>query len=232
MKELVSFYGFEFPVFDLHEEIDDEIRSFCRKMVLGGAWIQQYDVLAQLWYEKEKGEGLIIDPSDEEECYALYRECMTYISQVMPPYYRQHIIVSTGLDNLYLVGHNYVPFRFPAESLTNTIEMAFRIVDSLRYEGDGELPAFATDEAARGRYKTRTRFLKIHIPHHKKEGKDVGQETIWVHVNKDTKDAYYRNENGIFYGTLGNTSFDDPDLIAGVEIAFKFSADALPEAVV
>lgn len=66
MKQFVSHYGYNFPVFNLEEEIDQQIRKFCIMMVLGGAWCAMPSVLSLAISHFQKGDDLII-PQDESD---------------------------------------------------------------------------------------------------------------------------------------------------------------------
>lgn len=127
MKQFVSHYGYNFPVFNLEEEIDQQIRKFCIMMVLGGAWCAMPSVLSLAMSHFQKGDDLII-PQDESDSYALYQGCTDYIWSVMPQVYRQHIIDVTGYEHFHIVGHNYFPFDYPKDWWNDHAEKATYLV--------------------------------------------------------------------------------------------------------
>lgn len=80
--------------------------------------------------------------------------------------------------------------------------------------------------------KTRDQYIKVRLPIHIPEFPGCKCETVWVLVDKATKDASYSYEEGVFYGTLDSDPFFFEGLAPGDEIAFRFVYGQLPEAVV
>lgn len=226
--KIVNFYGMQFPEFDLHEAVDEEIREFCRLMACGGAWVMNYNALAQLMMHKGP-EQPIVNPADEECCYALYLGCVQYIWQVMPSMYRYHIIAATGEDQFQLVGHNYLPFRFPAEWLADNISTAFSISDAIR---DAKYTPDTFAEALNNeKLKQRTQLIKVRIPVQKADVPHCAGENIWAYVDDATKKAYLQLAEGVYQGTLGNNSMFFTELVAGVDVTLRFTKGQQPEVI-
>jgi len=78
----------------------------------------------------------------------------------------------------------------------------------------------------------RDQYIKVALPVHCEEFPHCKFESVWVLVDQATKDACFDCPDGVFHGTLDNNSIFYPELVAGVDLAFRFKYQDLPQAII
>ena len=78
------------------------------------------------------------------------------------------------------------------------------------------------------------KLIRVNIPLDIIHWSNAKAETVWVEIDGKTYDAYQgRKPGGFYYGILRNDSFFFPKSFCyGARIAFTFSYDGLPTAII